>query len=348
MVTANASRWVLVLLVAFALLLTLKVVKPFLTAFFIAAVLAAALAPPARRIARLLGGRRRLAAGFMTATVIVAVLVPLGALGAVLVKEIVDGIAWVRQALQSEGIAGLVARLPHWMQNATERALAQLPHGAQELQEFVTREGVGAAAALGGFLSATGTALLQTVMMLIAFFFLLADGRALVEWVKDSIPLKRGQMAELLEEFRKVTVAVLVSTVATAGVQAVLALVGYAIARVPSTLFFTLLTFVMALVPAVGGTILVVVIGVLEILSGHKLAGVFLVAWGLLLVGMVDNVVKPLVIKGGLEIHGAVVFFSLLGGLAAFGPVGLVAGPLAVSFLIAVVRMYRRDYGGAR
>ncbi len=348
MATANTSRWVLVLLVVCALLLTLKVAQPFLTAFFVAAVLAVALTAPARRLTRILGDRRKLAAGFITLAVIVAVLAPLGALGAVLVKQVVDGIGWVRQALQSEGIAGLVERLPQWMQGAAQGALAQVPHGAQDLQELVTREGARTAAAVGGLLTATGTALFQTVMMLIAFFFFLADGRALVDWLKDSVPLKRGQMAELLDEFRKVTVAVLVSTVATAGVQAVLALVGYVIARVPSTLFFALLTFVMALVPAVGGTIVVLVIGVLELLSGHKLAGIFLVAWGLLLVGMVDNVVKPLVIKGGLEIHGAIVFFALLGGLAAFGPIGLVAGPLAVSFLIAVVRMYRRDYGGAR
>ena len=66
--------------------------------------------------------------------------------------------------------------------------------------------------------------------------------------------------------------------------------------------------------------------------------GIFLVAWGILVVGLIDNVVKPLFIKGGVEMHGAVVFFALLGGLAAFGPVGLVAGPLVVAFFVAVSR----------
>ena len=61
-------------------------------------------------------------------------------------------------------------------------------------------------------------------------------------------------------------------------------------------------------------------------------------AWGLLVVGLIDNVVKPLFIKGGVEMHGAVVFFALLGGLAAFGPVGLIAGPLVVAFFIAITR----------
>jgi len=57
-------------------------------------------------------------------------------------------------------------------------------------------------------------------------------------------------------------------------------------------------------------------------------------------------VVKPIFIRGGVPIHGAVIFFALLGGLAAFGPVGFLIGPLSVTFLVAVVRMYRRDFGG--
>ena len=61
-------------------------------------------------------------------------------------------------------------------------------------------------------------------------------------------------------------------------------------------------------------------------------------AWGFLVVGLIDNVVRPLLIKGGVEMHGAVVFFALLGGLAAFGAVGLVAGPLVVAFFVAISR----------
>jgi predicted PurR-regulated permease PerM len=62
-----------------------------------------------------------------------------------------------------------------------------------------------------------------------------------------------------------------------------------------------------------------------------------------LVVGLIDNVVKPLFIKGGVELHGAVVFFSLIGGLAAFGTIGIIAGPLIVAFFLAVVRMGQRD-----
>jgi predicted PurR-regulated permease PerM len=62
-------------------------------------------------------------------------------------------------------------------------------------------------------------------------------------------------------------------------------------------------------------------------------------------VGLVDNVVKPLIVKRGLQLHGAIVFFALLGGLAVFGAVGLVIGPLIVALFLALVRMHERDYG---
>jgi predicted PurR-regulated permease PerM len=66
--------------------------------------------------------------------------------------------------------------------------------------------------------------------------------------------------------------------------------------------------------------------------------------WSTLVVGMVDNVLKPVIIKGGMETHGAIVFFALIGGMTAFGPVGLVLGPLSVSLLLAVLRIYQRDF----
>jgi predicted PurR-regulated permease PerM len=72
----------------------------------------------------------------------------------------------------------------------------------------------------------------------------------------------------------------------------------------------------------------------------------FLAAWGLVVVALVDNVVKPLLIRGGMETHGAIVFFALIGGLAAFGPIGLLIGPLVVSLFLALLRMYHRDFLG--
>ena len=126
---------------------------------------------------------------------------------------------------------------------------------------------------------------------------------------------------------------------ATAGVQALTGLIGLLIGGVPNPIFFTLATFFLALVPAIGAASCFVALGAVYLLDGHTGTGIFLLVWGLLIVGLVDNVVKPLFIKDGAAMHGAVVFFSLIGGLAAFGAPGLVAGPLVVAFFIAVMKV---------
>lgn len=344
MVTHRTAHAILVLLSVLAVGMLLVILRPFGTALFVAAVLAGALGPAMERLSGALGGRRKLAAGLLTGTVVAVLVGPISALGAVLVPQVVNGVAWLRSALLGEGISGLVRRVPESLRPLAEQLHRAIPTTLDNLQQLATAQGARAAAVLGNVLSTTGTFLFHSVLMLIAFYFLLLDGRHLVDWLNQAIPLKRGQISELLRDFRRVTVMVLVSTVATAAVQSTLALGGYVIAGVPNPLFFALVTFFLALVPALGATIVVLAVGAVKIGTGHLVAGIFLCAFGLGVVGLIDNVVKPLFIRGGVPIHGAVIFFALLGGLAAFGPVGFLVGPLAVSFLVAVVRMYRRDY----
>jgi len=140
---------------------------------------------------------------------------------------------------------------------------------------------------------------------------------------------------------------VIVSTVITAAVQALAALIGYVIARVPHPVFFAGLTFLVAFIPAVGAASVCVVAAALIFATGHPYMALFLALWGFLVVGLVDNVVKPLLVRSGMEMRGAVVFFALIGGLGAFGTVGLLIGPLAVAFFLALLRMYQRDFRAA-
>src|SRR5690606_22465909 len=132
-----------------------------------------------------------------------------------------------------------------------------------------------------------------------------------------------GQVGELLSEFRKVSTAVLVSSVVTSGVQALAALIGYAIAGVPQPFFFALVTFFMAFVPAIGAGSVCVTAALLLLALGKTWTALFLAGWGLIVVALVDNWVKPLLVKRDLHMHGGIVFFALFGGMTAFGAVGL-------------------------
>jgi predicted PurR-regulated permease PerM len=137
---------------------------------------------------------------------------------------------------------------------------------------------------------------------------------------------------------------VIVSTLITAGVQAVVALIGYFIAGVPHPIFFAIVTFFVAIIPAIGAASVCLFAALILLATGHPYMALFLAAWGVIVVGLIDNVVKPYLIKDDVDMGGAVVFFALVGGISAFGMVGLIVGPLAVAAFLSLLRVYQRDF----
>ncbi|NOK21770.1 AI-2E family transporter [Corallococcus carmarthensis] len=349
MASDQVARRVFVGLILLSILLLCMVIRPFAEAFFLAAVLAGTFYGLYSRLKRRLRGHGSVSAGIIVTGIMLALLLPLGGLTAFVVAEVSEGARFVSQTVQKDGMNGLVNKLPSGIRAPVSKLIERLPLEQaeldQKLQEQVTTQGGTAAKAVTGAVAATGTLILQTTMMLIALFFFLTDGARLVQWLESVSPLRQGQTRELLLEFKSTSVSVLVSTVATAGVQAVAALIGFLIVGVPAPLFFAGLTFFFALIPAVGAAVVVLFAAGLMFLSGHPWAALFLAIWGVVVVGLVDNVVKPLLARKGMNQHGAIIFFALLGGLAAFGAVGLLLGPLIVAFFLSVVRIYERDYG---
>jgi predicted PurR-regulated permease PerM len=334
----------LVGLMILATLLLALVIRPIVTELILAAVLAGVLWPVQQRLARRLRGRRNLAAGTLTAAVVIALLGPVAIITAFVVRDGADGVAFVSDALHSDDVARLVGHLPARARDAVQGAIDRLPRTVGEAARQVDATTGEAAATVGQALAATGAFVFHAVMMLIALFFLLVRGDDLVRWLDSVSPLERGETLDLLSTFRRVSYAVVASAGVTAAVQAIAALGGFLIARVPSPVFFALVTFFFAFIPAIGAAVVSLFAAALLVVTGHPYMALFLAAWGLVVVGLVDNLVKPLLIRRGLEIHGGIVFFSLIGGLATFGAIGLLVGPLVVAMFLALLRLYHRDY----
>jgi predicted PurR-regulated permease PerM len=214
----------------------------------------------------------------------------------------------------------------------------------QLAEKHLSAQGPKAASAVGTALVATGSLLFELAMMLIALFFLLVGGNELLAWLDGVLPLRPRQTRELLADFKKVSYAVIVSTLITAGVQAVVALIGYFIARVPHPIFFAVVTFFVAIIPAIGAASVCLLAALILLVTGQPNMALFLAVWGVVVVGLIDNIVKPFLIKDDVDMGGAVVFFALVGGISAFGMVGLVVGPLAVAAFLSLLRMYQRDF----
>jgi predicted PurR-regulated permease PerM len=339
----TARRFFLVLLLGATLLLAV-VARPLGSALFVAAVLAGAMEPLHRWLASRGRGRPRLAAGLLVVTAGLLLAGPLVGLAAFLVKEGNEALKFVSEAVRGQSVAQLIARLPDTFERPVTQALGGLLDVDQMVESQISARGGRAVAVVWSGLSATGSVLFGVAMTLIGLYFFLVEGGALVGWLDEVLPLRTGYTRELLAEFRKVSYAVIVSTVITAGVQSLAALAGYLISRMPHPVFFAVVTFFVAFVPAAGAASVCLFSAAILYVTGHSGWSLFLALWGLVVVGLVDNLVKPLLIRAGMEIRGAVVFFALLGGLGAFGPVGLLIGPLAVALFLALVRIYLRDF----
>jgi predicted PurR-regulated permease PerM len=344
-----AARRFFFILLTVATILFALVVRPLASAIFLAAVLAGVAWPAHAWLSGRLGGRRGLSAAAFVCGAVLLLLGPIVAFTTFAVKEGSEGVRFLSQTIRSEGVTGLAQRLPQPLARWTRSGLERLPRQQEEdladaVQRQVGAQGGKAAAAVGATLSATGGFVFQAAMMLIALYFLLLQGDEVVAWLDDLSPLKRGQTRELLSEFKKVSYAIILSTVITAAVQALAALAGYLITRVPHPLFFAGVTFFAAFIPAIGAGAICVIAAALLLATGHPYFALFLAIWGIAVVGLVDNLIKPYLIKSGMETNGAVVFFALIGGLGAFGGVGLLLGPLVVTLFLSLLRMYRRDF----
>ena len=329
-------------LVAVSFALLAWVGQPLWRPLLVAAVLAGGLWGVHGRVVKLVGGRRTLASILVTFAVILLILVPIAALAVIAVQEAINLAHVVRDSLQSSGVKGLIARAPDPIEGWLNQLQRHLPERVDDVRDEITSGSKWAIATLTGTLATIADFAFDLVMMLIALFFLLRDGQSLVTWLYHATPLPPGRMQELMAEFRNVAKLVLGANFITGAVQAVVATVGYVIAGAPSPIFFGLVTLFSSFIPSVGTAIVSIPVAGIVFLQGHPWAALFLGIWSILLVSLIDNVLRPYLIRGGDGgLHGALVFFSLIGGIAAFGATGLFLGPIALTFFLASVRIAR-------
>jgi predicted PurR-regulated permease PerM len=338
-----SGTWVLWALSALALI---AVGLPLWQPLLLAAVLAGALSELHERCAAALGGRRSLSAALFTLGVVLLVLIPLCLIAAVVVKETLGAIAFVRHTLEQHGWPGLLARLPEWLRRWVNEALVRGLRAQRDLASELAswprlRDALGSAAGIIGSVSHVA---LMGILMLAALFFLLRDGPALIGWAERTPTMPPGRVRTLLLELRGVSKSVLGAQLGSGLAQSVVATIGYALAGVPSPVVFGVLSLVASFIPIGGVSLVGVPLAVLLFFTGNHGWAIFLAAWTVVLTGLIDNVLRPLLVGGRTKIPNGLVFFALLGGLLAFGPIGIIVGPLALALFLSVSNIQRRDY----
>jgi len=324
------------LMAALALMVTLLL--PLWQPLLLAGVLAAGLHDFNERVVIKLRGNRWWASGLVTIGINLLILAPIAALVGIAVSQADEASGAIHGFLSNGGYKEWIAKLPEPLAARAGEILAKLPEEFRKLTNSASL----ARSAVGG-ISALGSYLTQYVLMTIAVFFFFADGPRLRHWISNSLPLKRERSREIILRFRETSRVVLGANLVTALAQASVATVGYFIAQVPQAFFFGLLTFFTSFFPGIGTALVALPLSLLLFANGHPYAAVFLAAWSTLVVGVIDNILRPWLTRGKEQLHGAVVFFVLLGGIAVFGAIGLLVGPLALSAVLTAFHLWKQQ-----
>jgi predicted PurR-regulated permease PerM len=316
----------------------------------LASVLAGALSQFHERLATVVGGRRSLSAGLITVGVVLLLLVPVGFLAVVAVRELLGAIAFVSRPIEEQHLPELLGHLPDWLAGWVSEALARAATAQGELTSDLAdwprlRAALGTAA---GVLGAASHAALMAVLMLVALFFLLRDGPTLIGWAEETPTMPPGRVRQILLELRGVAKSVLGAQLGSGLAQSVVATLGYALAGVPDPIVFGMVSLAASFIPVGGVSLVGVPLAGLLWLTGHPGWAIFLAIWIVVLTGLIDNLLRPLLVGGATKLHTGLVFFAIVGGLLALGPIGIVAGPLALALYLSVSTIDRRDRARVR
>ena len=199
--------------------------------------------------------------------------------------------------------------------------------------------------ALGGSITAFITStLFGGVIMIIGLYFFLLDGPALLKSLQGLSPIEDKHEQELAEEFARVSRAVVLATLLSAAVQGVLAGLGFWVCGLDSIFLLTLLSAVLAMVPFVGAASVWIPCALyLFFVDNNPIAAVGLAVYGMLVISMADNVIKPWILHGQSNLHPLLALLSVIGGVAVLGPIGILVGPMIVVFLQTLLKILQRE-----
>jgi len=331
---------------------TFLILSPFLKALTWSAILAVLFYPAYDWLLRMFKGKATLAS--LTIIVVIALVIVLPGIQIVgfLTEEVVELVKSVGALVNGDGVKTWQQHpwiqwlLRWWSMLGVELAkfkfeidLGKLVvQGAQVSSGYVLAQAKGAAQNLFLFVA-------NVLLVLLTLFFFLRDGAAFCYRLRRLLPMDPEHQERLFTNIVNAVTAVVHGCLVVAMIQGFLAGLAYWVLGVPYALVWGVVTAFFALLPVGGSTIVTIPVTIYLFLQGNVVRGVLMVIWALGVVGAVDNVLKPMFIGTRLKLPMLFLFFGILGGLAVFGALGLILGPVLLALLAALLDLYREEYG---
>lgn len=310
------------------------VLRPFLTPLGWAAVLAIISYPVYERLTRRMSASA--AAGLTTAGVTLVIIVPAVALAVAFVREALD----MANSVQTAITDGRLGWVQDWWTNFSTRYPFTAQLDVATISTDGLRQGAGfVIARAGSIFSNVAEFFIDLALALFATFFLLRDSGDLMRGIRRLLPMAPPQREALISRTRDLIWAGVLSSVAVAGLQGVLGGIAFALVGISAPVFWGVLMAFFCLLPF-GAWVIWLPAAVILAFDGHLTKALVLGGLGVGAVSTADNVLRPWMLSGRVHINGLVIFVSLLGGLAVFGLLGIVLGPVLVATALNLLNAY--------
>jgi predicted PurR-regulated permease PerM len=332
-------------LFVFLLYQAARLFAPFLSSLLWAGIITLALYPLYQKLLRLVRGRAALASALITLVIALLIIGP-----AIIVLSALTSQAGGLYTDASELIkSGRLTEIWNRFLASPLGSILSLP-AIQELdiQKFVIEHlgdlSSGLAGQVGGILKNTLLLVVNLLIMIIALFFFFRDGESQYLAVADLLPFTAKQKESMARKFMDTFNAVITGLFFIALLQGLMTGIGFALFGVPFPVLWGFLAAFLALLP-IGGTALVWIPGAIYLfLTGATIKALLLAVWGIVLVSLPDNLLKPVIIGKKANIPTFFLFIAILGGIQTFGFLGILFGPVVVTLLTAFVQIYREEF----
>jgi predicted PurR-regulated permease PerM len=338
-------------LIVIALYLFFRILKPFFAPLIWGAVLAGIFFPLNNKLRRHLR-RNNVRAIIMCMIVVAVIIVPAIFLAIGLVGEVTDIYPKFKAGAEAgkydfifrphvygwnEKIKGFLGRYGDASNLDVE---AFILGNLDRLTKFLLKQ-------VSNFVSNFTLAVATFVFAVISMFYFFRDGDRLVARVRELLPMSEDLKSNLTGRMKEVVHATIYGGVLVAGIQGILGGLIFWVLGIPSPILWGATMALLALLPLFGPYLIYVPAGIILIVSGSLVKGIILLALSTLLVSQADNILKPIIIGRRTKIHQLLLFFSMLGGLKAFGLLGIILGPVLASIILALLEVYKPHTKGA-
>jgi predicted PurR-regulated permease PerM len=334
------TTFFLLALAATALYFCYVIARPFLSAIFLAVMIVIVFHPVHARVQALIR-RRNIAALISTILVLLVLAVPAIGLGVVVSREITGLYQLLNERSAEQGgwnpyVMHAMERLLGWVGRYIDLSTLDLRGALLRWLEQISRLLLSwGARAVSNIISFVADA----VITFFTLFFLFREGGSMRQRAAALLPLNAGQVERLFTGISNSVVANVYGGLAVGVAQGTLLSLAFWVLGLPSPVLWGLVTALFSLIPFIGSAAVWGPAVTILVIGGHWWKGLILLGWGAAVVGQVDSLVRPYVISGRAKLHTLLVFFALLGGVKAFGVMGLFIGPVVLSVTLVVLEM---------